>query len=96
MLGLGVGLDLGLGLGLGLGLLRFRVRVRVKVSDFQNNIWRHLLNILNASHSRGIAIFSYPIKSINFFKSKFLFLNFVEFYLLTFRYLNSSYWLDRR
>ena len=41
--------------------VRFRVRVRVKVSDFQNNIWRHLLNILYASHSRGIAIFSYPI-----------------------------------
>ena len=35
--------------GSGLGLVRFRVRVRVMVikSDIENNIWRHLLNILN-------------------------------------------------
>ena len=50
--------------------VRFRVmfRVRVKVNDFQNNIWRHLLNILNASHSRGTAIFSYPQVYQNFNK----------------------------
>ena len=37
-LGLGLGLGLGSGLGLGLGLAN---------CDIENNIWRHLLNILN-------------------------------------------------
>ena len=41
-LGLGLGLELGLGLGLGLGLELWLLNC-----DFENNIWHHLLNILN-------------------------------------------------
>ena len=41
-LGLGLGLELGLGLGLGLGLELWLLNC-----DIENNIWRHLLNILN-------------------------------------------------
>ena len=59
-LGLGLGLELGLGLGLELGL-GLGLELWLLKSDIENNIWRHLLNILKRSHSRGIAIFSYPL-----------------------------------
>ena len=53
-LGYGLGLNLGLGLGLGLVLLLITLKnfnfthIQPKVNrDFENNIWRHLLNIIN-------------------------------------------------
>ena len=53
-LGYGLGYGLGLGLGLGLVLLLITLKkfiftqTQPKVNrDFENNIWRHLLNIIN-------------------------------------------------
>ena len=47
-LGLGFGLGLGLGLGLGSVLgLGLGLRLGLLSCDIENNIWRHLLNILN-------------------------------------------------
>ena len=63
-LGLGLGLDLGSGLGLGLGSSN---------CDFENYIWRHLLNIFDDFQSPifiNIILFFLYLTSLYFWQTK--------------------------
>ena len=64
---LGLGLEFGLGLGLGLGLelgLGLGLELWLLNCEIENNIWRHLLNILN---DRIVEVLRFSWKSQLFF-----------------------------